>query len=506
MKRQAKYDQNGMARSKNGGPRDAISSPVARDAISSPVARDAIARDAISSRNGISFVGIFGIALALLLALGLQPAAAATVEEALAAYQQRQSGYSQAKADLLKATQHRHQAEAALHQAEEAAKAQNAELDEARKALGIAQQLELTGTEIPAGVRERFNQAKAAAAQAEQRLQGRKGELTRADADQRSAATAVQTAADGVNGAAAAVAEARLGALRSRLETPTPVEERKEVGCGGKESIDDCKARALQEVQAAAAAKGAAVLVDALRVAELQGAGTDGARLRLTQKEIRTQTSGQIKKQEILEQGFTPQGAYFYRIRAEVVGRVPEELRAGLTPPLADGSVPEVPPLVFGGKAIGVQGRYSDNGDGTVTDKETKLQWMRCSLGQQWTGSGCSGKAKEMNWETAKQQKADFAGHKDWRLPSIEELRTLVWCSSGKPAHFPGDGRFCEGEYQQPTIDAQAFPDTPAEWFWSSSAYANYSDSAWIVHFYNGYGNSNNRYNYNAVRLVRGGQ
>jgi len=470
------------------------------------VARDAIARDAISSRNGISFVGIFGIALALLLALGLQPAAAATVEEALAAYQQRQSGYSQAKADLLKATQHRHQAEAALHQAEEAAKAQNAELDEARKALGIAQQLELTGTEIPAGVRERFNQAKAAAAQAEQRLQGRKGELTRADADQRSAATAVQTAADGVNGAAAAVAEARLGALRSRLETPTPVEERKEVGCGGKESIDDCKARALQEVQAAAAAKGAAVLVDALRVAELQGAGTDGARLRLTQKEIRTQTSGQIKKQEILEQGFTPQGAYFYRIRAEVVGRVPEELRAGLTPPLADGSVPEVPPLVFGGKAIGVQGRYSDNGDGTVTDKETKLQWMRCSLGQQWTGSGCSGKAKEMNWETAKQQKADFAGHKDWRLPSIEELRTLVWCSSGKPAHFPGDGRFCEGEYQQPTIDAQAFPDTPAEWFWSSSAYANYSDSAWIVHFYNGYGNSNNRYNYNAVRLVRGGQ
>ncbi|MEI6871170.1 MAG: hypothetical protein WCL08_02705, partial [Verrucomicrobiota bacterium] len=29
-------------------------------------------------------------------------------------------------------------------------------------------------------------------------------------------------------------------------------------------------------------------------------------------------------------------------------------------------------------------GRYRDNGDGTVTDATTSLQWMRCSLGQEW--------------------------------------------------------------------------------------------------------------------------
>ncbi len=38
-------------------------------------------------------------------------------------------------------------------------------------------------------------------------------------------------------------------------------------------------------------------------------------------------------------------------------------------------------------------GRYRDNGDGTVTDVETGLQWMRCSLGQKWKGSTCVGEA-----------------------------------------------------------------------------------------------------------------
>jgi len=37
------------------------------------------------------------------------------------------------------------------------------------------------------------------------------------------------------------------------------------------------------------------------------------------------------------------------------------------------------------------------------------------------------------------------------------------------------------------TIDATAFPSTPAEPFWTSSPYAGSSGDAWVVDFYNGY-------------------
>lgn len=39
-----------------------------------------------------------------------------------------------------------------------------------------------------------------------------------------------------------------------------------------------------------------------------------------------------------------------------------------------------------------IDGRYRDNRDGTVTDIKTKLQWMRCSVGQSWNGQSCAGR------------------------------------------------------------------------------------------------------------------
>jgi len=35
--------------------------------------------------------------------------------------------------------------------------------------------------------------------------------------------------------------------------------------------------------------------------------------------------------------------------------------------------------------------RFTDNGDGTVTDQATGLQWKRCSEGQDWSGGTCTG-------------------------------------------------------------------------------------------------------------------
>ncbi len=45
--------------------------------------------------------------------------------------------------------------------------------------------------------------------------------------------------------------------------------------------------------------------------------------------------------------------------------------------------------------------RFTDNGDGTVTDHGTGLVWQKCSKGQ--NALDCSGTATTENWSTALQ-------------------------------------------------------------------------------------------------------
>ncbi len=107
-----------------------------------------------------------------------------------------------------------------------------------------------------------------------------------------------------------------------------------------------------------------------------------------------------------------------------------------------------------------------------------------------------------------------LCGATDWRLPTNEELKGLVYCSDGKTTTLGKDeyGYICSSNgapnynvtTTSPTINTTYFPNTQGNWFWSSSRSANYSDYAWIVDF--GYGVSNyyiKNYYYN-VRLVRG--
>jgi hypothetical protein len=135
--------------------------------------------------------------------------------------------------------------------------------------------------------------------------------------------------------------------------------------------------------------------------------------------------------------------------------------------------------------------RFTDHGDGTVTDQATRLQWKRCSEGQDWSGGTCSGTAAGYTWQQALQQ-ADtpsFAGKDDWRLPDIAELTSIV-----------------EEACQVPAIDLGLFPATPGSVYWSSSPDASYTDSAWVLYFYYGGSGHGNKLNAYRVRLVRGGQ
>lgn len=90
---------------------------------------------------------------------------------------------------------------------------------------------------------------------------------------------------------------------------------------------------------------------------------------------------------------------------------------------------------------------------------------------------------------------AGLCGASDWRLPTPDELQSLV----DYGVAYPG-----------PTIDATWLPNTRgttlSEGYWSSAPYIGEANGAWGVNFGYGFVGSNFRYNRLAVRLVRAGQ
>ena len=135
--------------------------------------------------------------------------------------------------------------------------------------------------------------------------------------------------------------------------------------------------------------------------------------------------------------------------------------------------------------------RFTLRSDGTATHTVSGLTWMRCSLGQNWDGKGCGGTATAYTWEAALQAaaKQTFAGQSDWRLPSRNELETIL-----------------EESCHSPAVSERVFPATPPAYFWTSSPYAGLASGAWSIDF--GYGSVNASVksgNLN-VRLVRGGR
>ena len=81
---------------------------------------------------------------------------------------------------------------------------------------------------------------------------------------------------------------------------------------------------------------------------------------------------------------------------------------------------------------------FIDNLDGTVTDRATKLTWMRCSICQTFNKDtlNCDGMPSTMYWQdalkTAEKVRTSeehvnfhYAGITNWRLPNIKELNSI---------------------------------------------------------------------------------
>ena len=168
-----------------------------------------------------------------------------------------------------------------------------------------------------------------------------------------------------------------------------------------------------------------------------------------------------------------------------------------------------------------IPANYSEQGNGTVIDNDTGLHWMRCSLGQAWHNGVCAGKAKKYSWQNALNvaKSYRYAGYSDWRVPTIKELNSLVYCSNGKSIQYRSDGdeehteggggcrSNVRGAYEKPTIRQGVFPNTAvSSAVWSSSPGANGPDYAWSVYFRGGYTSYGHRSYGVPVRLVRSGQ
>ncbi|MEA1988165.1 MAG: DUF1566 domain-containing protein [Pseudomonadota bacterium] len=161
--------------------------------------------------------------------------------------------------------------------------------------------------------------------------------------------------------------------------------------------------------------------------------------------------------------------------------------------------------------------RSLNRSQGVVTDAKTGLMWMACGIGQDWTGGNCSGETEEYLWSEAVSLAKDksYAGYSDWRLPTRDELHSIVSCTNDRLDYklgangkvqikngVPQNGK-CLGKFRRPAIDQRVFPNTAASLYWSYSFDARTNYSAWGVFFSSGH-----HYNYNAsnlgmVRLVR---
>jgi hypothetical protein len=117
--------------------------------------------------------------------------------------------------------------------------------------------------------------------------------------------------------------------------------------------------------------------------------------------------------------------------------------------------------------------RFTDNGDGTVTDLLTDLIWLK--------NANCFG---ERTWTEALDDcntladgqcgVSDSSAAGEWRLPNVKELQSLITRRFLSPvvSDAAGTGPWTEGD---------PFTNVQVHYYWSATTYTGDIDKAWIV-------------------------
>ncbi len=129
--------------------------------------------------------------------------------------------------------------------------------------------------------------------------------------------------------------------------------------------------------------------------------------------------------------------------------------------------------------------RFTDNGDGKVTDNLTGLMWTKNAVlftSRNWSNAITACESLELG-------ACDCNTCDDYRLPNRKELASLIDLSNYTPALPSG----------------HPFTNFPDDWYWSSTTETSNSSYAWYVSIYDGSMGRQLKSSYNFVWCVRGG-
>ncbi len=123
--------------------------------------------------------------------------------------------------------------------------------------------------------------------------------------------------------------------------------------------------------------------------------------------------------------------------------------------------------------------------DGGVRDKDFIYTWYNPDVSTNGGTVGYeNGGYNTQAFVQATNQQA-LCGYNDWRLPSKQELHSIL-----------DIGKF------NPSVDSIYFPNTQADYYWTSSPVASNIDVAWVVSFSNGDDSTYGKQAGNHIRLV----
>jgi hypothetical protein len=130
--------------------------------------------------------------------------------------------------------------------------------------------------------------------------------------------------------------------------------------------------------------------------------------------------------------------------------------------------------------------RFTDHGNGTITDNLTGLMWTKNAdlAGGTKFWQGALDYVKSIN------SGAGLGGYHDWRLPNRKELFSLIDHSKWVPA-LPA---------------SHPFQNVQSDYYWSSTTSAYSTDSAWFVYMWYGAVYASSKSGRNFVWPVRSGQ